>query len=409
MADWKKLIWISGIAALLFRGPYIYFMFYLLIMIWLIPPIILNKTQSQLTVKRVLDSDAMFYSERMRVKIIIENNSRFPLVWLKIKEACPRQIGPKSNSSINWVISLKPNETRVLEYTLYGGRRGAYIVGPIKLELGDIFGLYQRELVVQSFDYVTVYPRVKSIEELGLTSTQPLGELRHPQKIYEDPLKIAGLRDYRVGDPPKRISWKASARQEKLMVREYEATMTLDTMIILDLDIGNYQPAKYETSKELAITIAASLAAHLDNKRQAIGLSTNGIRVAEASAYSDFQVLDSKPLENLMPRKGQGKEILGILSTIEGNKEAEAFINLASRVKARLPWGTTVVLIVPRDTDEVMEFSQLLIQSGFKAAIITVEGARYREYLARSSTSSLVLYQVREEDEISGLERKREA
>jgi uncharacterized protein (DUF58 family) len=31
------------------------------------------------------------------------------------------------------------------------------------------------------------------------------------------------LRDYRVGDPPRQVAWKASARTGKLLVREYEA------------------------------------------------------------------------------------------------------------------------------------------------------------------------------------------
>jgi len=107
--------------------------------------------------------------------------------------------------------------------------------------------------------------------------------------------------------------------------------------------------------------------------------------------------------------KGQGKKILEILARIEGTQQAEPFLELASRVKARLPWGATVILIVPRDSRELITFSQVLIESGFKVVIITTEGTRYREYLGRSSTSSLLVYQVREEDEISALERKREA
>ncbi|MDD2430807.1 MAG: DUF58 domain-containing protein [Firmicutes bacterium] len=394
---------------MLFKGPYIYFMFYLLIMVWLIPPILLRNSESKLRISREPETNAIFFGERMQIKLKVENNSRFPLVWLKVKEACPRQIGPKTQSSVSWVISLRPGETRTLEYTIHGGRRGAYVLGPLKLELGDIFGLYKRELEVQLFDSVTVYPRVIPIEELGLTSTQPIGNLRHPQRIYEDPLKIAGLRDYKPGDPPKHISWKSSAKQEKLMVRQYEATMTLDTMILLDLDSKDYFPTRYESAKELAITVAASIAAHLTSKRQAIGLATNGVSVAEASAFSDSMVLDSEPLENVMPRKGQGKQLLEILSCIEGNRNAESFINLSQRIKTRLPWGTTIVVIVPRDTEEIMHFTQSLIESGYKAVIIAVEGARFKEYLGRSQASSLILHQIREEDEISALERKREA
>ena len=406
---WRALIWIAGISALLFKGPFIYFMFYLLLLVWLIPPMLLRSSEKHLRITREIETDAVFFGERMKVKIKVQNASRFPLVWLKIREACPRQIGPKMRSSVSWVVSLKPGETKTLEYHIFGGKRGAYVIGPIKLELGDIFGLYKRELELQLFDFVTVYPKVVPIEELGLTSTQPIGNLKHPQKIYEDPLKIAGLRDYKPGDSPKHISWKATARQEKLMVREYEATMTLDTMILVDLDSRDYVSATYENAKELAISVAASITAHLTRKRQAIGLATNGVPMAEASAHSDTRILDDEPLENIMPKKGQGRQFLEILSRIEGTSSGESFVGLCQRMKAKLPWGTTVVMIVPRDTDELMRFAQSLIESGFKVVIITVQSAKFRENLGRSTTSSLILYQIREEAEMSVLERKREA
>ena len=36
------------------------------------------------------------------------------------------------------------------------------------------------------------------------------------------------LRDYHVGDPPRQVAWKASARTGKLLVREYETRTDLD-------------------------------------------------------------------------------------------------------------------------------------------------------------------------------------
>ena len=39
------------------------------------------------------------------------------------------------------------------------------------------------------------------------------------------------LRDYRNGDAPRQIAWKASARLDRLMVREYEAGVARDVML----------------------------------------------------------------------------------------------------------------------------------------------------------------------------------
>ena len=39
------------------------------------------------------------------------------------------------------------------------------------------------------------------------------------------------LRDYRDGDMPRQIAWKASARADKLLVREYESAVARDLAI----------------------------------------------------------------------------------------------------------------------------------------------------------------------------------
>ncbi len=39
------------------------------------------------------------------------------------------------------------------------------------------------------------------------------------------------LREYRLGDMPRQIAWKASARADKLLVREYESAVARDLSI----------------------------------------------------------------------------------------------------------------------------------------------------------------------------------
>ena len=51
------------------------------------------------------------------------------------------------------------------------------------------------------------------------------------------------LRDYRIGDPPRQVAWKASARTGKLLVREYEARSDRDVR----LDWNPLAKLPYET------------------------------------------------------------------------------------------------------------------------------------------------------------------
>lgn len=65
---------------------------------------------------------------------------------------------------------------------------------------------------------VIIYPQPEA-NGPSLPDTHPDLNAR-PQRRHGD--EYATLRDYRVSDPPRLIAWKASARHDKLLVREYE-------------------------------------------------------------------------------------------------------------------------------------------------------------------------------------------
>ena len=50
--------------------------------------------------------------------------------------------------------------------------------------------------------------------------------------------ELLELREYVVGDPPKSIAWKVSARRDKLMTRQYESEVPVRVQLILDGTLG---------------------------------------------------------------------------------------------------------------------------------------------------------------------------
>ena len=67
-----------------------------------------------------------------------------------------------------------------------------------------------------------------------LAADRPLGERKGRDRIFEDPLRFAGLRDYRPGDSLRRIDWKASARRQALQSRVYEPSSTLHLLVAVN-------------------------------------------------------------------------------------------------------------------------------------------------------------------------------
>ncbi|PKN81235.1 MAG: hypothetical protein CVU47_07595, partial [Chloroflexi bacterium HGW-Chloroflexi-9] len=116
--------------------------------------------------------------------------------------------------------SLAGNDRIEWPVTLRAVHRGYFRVGPGRLRSGDLFGFFEREEPVGSpADVVIVYPRTYTLADLGLDSARPFGDLRGGNRIFEDPSRVAGVRDYEPGDAMRRVDWYATARLGRLQSR----------------------------------------------------------------------------------------------------------------------------------------------------------------------------------------------
>ena len=96
-------------------------------------------------------------------------------------------------------------------------RRGWFAPGRIKLWTTQPLGLFTIWSWINPEVTVLVYPAIERP-----TPPFPVADGGRGQRLASGGDEIAGLRDYRRGDPPRRIAWKASARLDALRVRENE-------------------------------------------------------------------------------------------------------------------------------------------------------------------------------------------
>ena len=84
--------------------------------------------------------------------------------------------------------------------------------------LGDLFGLHRRFRLETKPHFVLVFPQVVPLRGYDLASRRPIGEVRLTHRLFEDPTRIAGVREYQQGDPLNRIHWRATARTGTLVL-----------------------------------------------------------------------------------------------------------------------------------------------------------------------------------------------
>jgi uncharacterized protein (DUF58 family) len=289
-------------------------------------------------------SERMFYGEKSVIQLEVRNHGRLPIVWLQLRESVPVQV--RVGGQFARVFNLGSRGRQLLEYAIEGRQRGYYELGPLDLRSGDLFGLAGEGHAIVEADFLTVYPKIIPLTGVDLLSHSPLGSLRHNQPLFEDPSRVRGKRDYISGDSERRIDWKASASTGWLQVKLLEPSISLETIIFLNLNSEEYDLHTRGYTSELAIIVAASLANWVIAKRQAAGLLVNGIDPE----------LDARGASLIPARRGRGHlmRILDVLARIQMGA-TEPIDGVLAREIVNLPWGTTLVLITGRLDEAVFD------------------------------------------------------
>ena len=139
-------------------------------------------------------------------------------------------------------------------------RRGAHTVPPVTLRVLGPWKLAWSQRTLLEPHVPRVYPQVRWQGDVGR-----LLALAHRRELGRSPLRLQGigsepyaLREYRPGDPPMRIHWKASARHDRLVSRE--DTWERGARLVVLLDCGRAMAAQDAGRSKLDHALAAALA-----------------------------------------------------------------------------------------------------------------------------------------------------
>ncbi|MFL5563238.1 MAG: DUF58 domain-containing protein [Gemmatimonadaceae bacterium] len=164
----------------------------------------------------------------------------------------------------------------VFPFTVRGRVRGRWPLGMVVLRAVGPLGLVERSLVFPHratvdddviagralADSVIVAPSIAGIGRFRLLALQQ--RLRDPGsrniKRRGEGMSFAGLREYALGDDPRRIDWKASARRDKLIAREFTIEQGQTVMIAVDAGRLMTQLAGDRSRFEYALSSALILA-----------------------------------------------------------------------------------------------------------------------------------------------------
>lgn len=120
------------------------------------------------------------------------------------------------------------------EYHLRSAQRGQFRIGPVTAEFTDPFGLSLHRQAIDDGDTLTVTPAAVVLPLTGLAGARGNDGVT-ATRIRANPSDDDVMtREYRHGDPMRRVHWAATARHGDLMVRQEESVTTPEATIILD-------------------------------------------------------------------------------------------------------------------------------------------------------------------------------
>jgi hypothetical protein len=216
------------------------------------------------------------------------------------------------------------------------------------------------------------------------------------------------VRNYESGDSLRRINWKVSAHTRTLKVRTFQPAISLETAVLLNLNSQEYTPKTLRNNIEWAVETAASLASHLINQRQAVGLLTNGLDplAASSAAFDEesgrLEIAASTtrtPSPPAIPPRTGRPHLIKILERLARITFQESTPLAQWAISAAMPlsWGVTLLVITPKGDEATCQTLHQLLRQGFNPVLIAIEpDGRFDRVRERARQLGFAAYNITE-------------
>jgi uncharacterized protein (DUF58 family) len=319
------------------------------------------------TAKRSLSETRVFPGDKVNLTFYVSNRKPLPLPWIQVDDRLPEGLANFPSGS-GKEAGLIRRRTALLWYRsvrwssqVACPNRGFYPLGPLQVTSGDIFGLYSRSLSWNTRDHIIVYPRVFPVQGVPIPPVCPMGNSRTEKRIFQDPTRTIGVREYRPGDSLRNIHWKASARSQGLQVKVLEPTALFKVAFFLGVDTFYEKGILKADSFELGIETVASIACDVMNHGGPAGLFVN-TRLADTGQGVSI------------PPSGDRRQPGNILEALAKTtpSSSEAFPLFLEKERPYLHAGTTVVLAISTLSDDFCQAVLSLRESGHPLLLILI-------------------------------------
>ncbi|RDI37956.1 DUF58 domain-containing protein [Falsibacillus pallidus] len=247
----KNILWIKSITKIvllflfialafsysMFQGGFVsWFLFYSFMPFGLYSVLLAFYPLGDFTVQRTFNrSGDLKDGDSLAVTVTIERSISIPLFFLIVEDVVPETLAGILPAARGKRV-LFPGFKRKMkyEYAIKRLPRGEHIFSEFKLKTGDAIGLIEKERLVSKQSDLLVYPSYTDLTYRTLESRYDQGTTSSKVKIQKDTTMVSGVREYLPGDRVSWVHWKATAKTNTIMTKEFEEKESHDVLVVLD-------------------------------------------------------------------------------------------------------------------------------------------------------------------------------
>jgi uncharacterized protein (DUF58 family) len=257
--------------------------------------------------------------------------------------------------------ALRRGETAKVVLHVRAPQRGHYSLAGWRVETDFPLGLVVAARRFNLESTLLVHPRFTPLQRLAL----PTGRRYHPGGVAlvasrGESLEYIGNRDWREGDEPRHIDWRASARLQTPIVREYREEYFLRAAVVLDTFVEN---EKANEPFERAVSLCAAVAEYMAREDYLVDLFAAGQNIYHLTAGRGLAYLE---------------QVLDILACVESSA-TEPFEDLEPEIEQHLAQINTIICVFLDWTQTREDF----------VARLALQGAAIKVLVARDVPCSL--------------------
>ncbi|WP_374721095.1 DUF58 domain-containing protein [Peribacillus tepidiphilus] len=372
MAPYTKLLaliflTVAAFVYAMFQGGFVsWFLFYSFLPFSVYSLLLFFYLLRDFQVKRSIQLSQCKAGEELTIHLTLTRKFSFPLFYLIVEDVLPEKLSEYSGSNSHAVLFPWFRKELSLSYKITNLIRGEHIFQDVSLKTGDLLGLVKKTLTLTSPGKILVLPQYENVNFKQLEAYYEQGQMACAIKMKRETIMVSGVRDYQPGDRLSWINWKATAKKNEIMTKEFEERKSQDVLIILD--------QKKSPVFEEMISIAASLAHSIIKK----GIQTGLIGTVEME--KGFQIRGGET---------QKQKILNWLAKIEDRSEVTFNKALEGRGKY-FPSNLSFIIITSQlNRNSLNWFASFKANRPATIYFVTTDSLQYEEMRALKETAAL--------------------